>query len=130
MIAGGYTKPESNAYVRAALANRDNRCANGFAPIQHPSLCACDPGDPFDRFVAILRENVRGDGTVHKNDVRKLTRGLAAPRKVSSMWRTAIGRGWIAEAGWERSNDVAGRNSHAPESYYAWLGTTPTTAAA
>lgn len=38
------------------------------------------------------------------------------------MWQKAIALGLIEEAGWERSNDVAGRNSHAPETYYAWLG--------
>jgi hypothetical protein len=110
-------------HLTAFLASLPGRCEHGWHKSQGCPDCA--PAAPVDDkasayrlFCEALSAAVRADGTVHACDVRPLTRGRIAPRLLSRCWGQAINEHLLVEAGHERSNDVASRNSHRMEPYY------------
>ena len=104
----------------AYLAARPDRCPLGFHLSQHPHFCGCTDMSEWAVFLAAVRAVVRDDGTVHQCDVRPKIRGRIQPKHVGILWRRAKSEGLVAEAGHERSDDLAGRNAGRMEPYYSW----------
>ena len=93
------------------LANLGDRCAYGYAPIQHPALCACEHSEwaVFTRALSTAARKSR-DGLVHQGDVRPLI--AAIPHKHRGLlYRRARTEGLLVERGMEPSTDAAGRNT-------------------
>lgn len=100
-----------------------DRCANGYAPVMHPSLCACDEMGEWAIFVRALRSSVRDDRTIHQGDVRPLIRGRIEPKHVGTLYRRAKSARLIRDTGQlEPSTDVAGRNADKVSRIYEWIG--------
>lgn len=107
------------------LASRPDRCPAGFAPIQHPVLCACTPPPDAEWvvFTAALRSAVRADGTVHQCDVRPLIRGRIDPKAIGRFYRRARNDGLLVDTQRrEESDDRAGRNTDKLDRIYAMRG--------
>jgi hypothetical protein len=105
------------------LAAREDRCEHGYHATQNcPSCTPVAPASEWSLFTAALKTAARADGTVHACDVRPLTHGRIEPRRLSALWKRARREGLLTEAGHERSDDVAGRNSHRMEAYYELRG--------
>lgn len=92
--------------------SQPGRCAQGFAPIHHPTWCACAELGEWSIFVAAVRRVVRSDGTVHQSDMRPLIRGRIASKHIASLYRQAKTEGLLVDTGErEQSDDVIGRNT-------------------
>lgn len=97
--------------MTADLATRRDRCAHGYAAIQHPTYCACTTIGEWAIFLAALRSAVRG-GVVHQRDVRPIIRGRIEPKHIGTLYRRAKAEGVLIDTGKrEPSDDVAGRNA-------------------
>lgn len=95
------------------LDQRADRCAHGFAAIQHPQCCACKVGvtSEWSVFLAALR-SAGHDGLVHQRDVRPLIRGRIEPKHIGTLYRRAKAEGLLVDTGdREPSDDTAGRNA-------------------
>lgn len=88
------------------------------AKAQAARISAAGVSDNWPAFLAVLRQAVRPDGTVHQSDVRPLVRDRFAPKVIASLYRRARADRVLVEIGTERSNDVAGRNAGRHEPYY------------
>ena len=113
--------------LTTALATRPDRCPDGYAPVQHPSLCACTDApaaaDDWSIFKAALEQCAKESGEVHACDMRRLVTGRIAPKTIAAFYSRARSRaeGLLAEAGHERSNDERGRNAGRMEPFYTYL---------
>ena len=102
-----------------ALAARPDRCAHGFAPVQHPDLCNCAELSEWSIFTRALRAAALPDGTVHVNHVRPLIRGAVAPKSIGTFYRRAKSLGLLVDVDrWEDSTDEAGGNTDKPARVY------------
>jgi hypothetical protein len=106
------------------LAHVGDRCGNGFAPCQHPTLCSCgealkaqgiaratEAASPDDRsrIDAAIR-TVAARGVVFSaNDVRPLIVGAHGPL-VGARFNAAAKAGVIVHVGYEKSSKA---NTHA-----------------
>lgn len=123
MIPGTHPRDLNAAFI-AKLSTRSDRCDAGWAENQHPQFHACDyfGGSEWTTFTRVLRESVRGDGTIHQADVRPRLRGRIEPKHIGLCWKRAKRDGLVVEAGFERSNDEEGKNAHRMEAFYELTG--------
>lgn len=103
------------------LAAREDRCALGFAEIQHPRFCTCThfQSDEWTQFVAALRKAARADGLIHQGDVRPLIQKIPHKHR-GLLYRKARTEGLIEVVGKEPSTDTAGRNGDKDSRVYRW----------
>lgn len=110
------------------LAHVDGRCAHGFAPIQHPTLCACaaaaarkdagitgatDAATPDDK-ERIDRAIARWAATGREfsaNDLRSEFAGVSGP-VVGGRFNAAARRGLIRDTGRRVPSTLASTNGH------------------
>lgn len=122
------TTPGLDAY----LAQRPDRCPQGFAQVQHDGgLCSCaganlkargqavTSADEWHIFTAAIRQAAAQspDGKVHQTAVRPLIAAIP-PKHRGLLYRRARNEGLLVEAGWEQSTDIAGRNGDKQQRYY------------
>ena len=86
-------------------------------PKPHPSFGIS--AEDWSTFLGAVRSVVR-DGEVHPKDLRPILRGVIEPKTLSRCYRRAKSEGLFVEAGHERSDDVAGGNTHRLEAFYTW----------
>lgn len=100
------------------LCGQPDRCAQGYAEVQHPALCTCDYGE-WDRFVRVLRTvAAEHDGTVDWTHVRPLLRGRIYHKHIGQLTGRAKRAGLLIEAGVHRSRDELGKNAGRYEPVY------------
>ena len=93
-----------------ALAARPDRCAHGYAPVQHPDLCNCAELSEWSIFTRALRVAADESGHISQTQMRPLIQAIPHKHR-GSLYRRATSLGLIAQDGWEPSTDAAGGNA-------------------
>jgi len=98
-----------------------DRCAHGYAPIMHPSLCECAELTEWAIFVRALRASADDHGEVSQTRMRPLIASIPHKHR-GSLYRRAVSLGLIEQTGWEPSTDAAGRNTDKQQRRYVLRG--------
>lgn len=81
--------------------------------------------EEWDKFINSLRlaSTVYRDSKIYPNELRALTRGNIAPRRIGAFTTRALRAGLVEYTGeWQVSDDTEGRNSGKPARVMRWVG--------
>jgi len=94
-----------------------DRCANGYAPVMHPSLCECAELTEWAIFVRALNAAADDSGRVSQTRMRPAIASIPHKHR-GALYRRAVALGLIEVTGWEPSTDAKGRNTDKQQRCY------------